>query len=244
VLEGLYSAAAGMAAQQQRMDALSNDVSNVNTNGYKRLRTGFRDLVYQQAGRGAAQNVMTGSGSAAVNVGRGFAQGALRETKMPFDLAIQGQGFFAVRGENGRAALTRDGSFRVDAGGRVVTTEGAALVPPLTLPPGTDVENVRIAPDGRVTVGDAQIGRVQVVTVRSPDGLQALGDNLFAVTAASGPATPAGAGAILQGSLEASNVDLGDAMVDMMDAQRSFELASKAVQMQDQIWEVANGVKR
>lgn len=244
MLEGLYSAAAGMVAQQRRMDALSNDVANVNTNGYKNLRTGFKDLVYQRAGRGADAGVMTGAGAAAVNVGRGFGQGPLRETGQPLDLAIQGQGFFAVRQADGTAALTRDGSFRVDAGGRVVTSAGATLVPNLTLPAGTDPSQVKIGPDGDVSIGRRLIGQINVVTVRSPDGLRAIGDNLFALTQASGPATPANAGQLVQGSLEGSNVDLGSAMVDLMDAQRGFEMASKAIQMQDQMAEIANGVKR
>src|SRR6266550_963465 len=117
MLEGLYSAAAGMAAQQDRMDSLANDVANVNTPGYKGLRVGFRDLVYQQSGRGAQANVRTGSGAAATPLGRGQAQGPLQQTGNPLDLAIQGPGFFEVRRANGQLALTRNGNFRLDSTG-------------------------------------------------------------------------------------------------------------------------------
>jgi flagellar basal-body rod protein FlgG len=121
VLEGLYTAAAGMAAQQQRMDSLANDVANVNTAGYKSVRTGFRDLVYAQSGRGAANTVTTGSGSALQTVGRNFAQGALRQTGQPLDVALEGPGFLQVRTPEGQLALTRDGSLRVTQNGQLVT---------------------------------------------------------------------------------------------------------------------------
>jgi flagellar basal-body rod protein FlgG len=246
MLEGLYSAAAGMAAQQERMDSLANDVANVNTPGYKRLRVAFRDLVYQQSGRGAQPNVRTGSGSAASTLGRGQAQGVLQQTGNPLDLAIQGPGFFQVRRPNGQIGLTRDGNFRLDGTGRLVNQEGALVQPAITAPRGTDASQLQIARDGTVSIGAGRpLGRIQVVNVTSSDGLQPLGDNVFAITAQSGPARAAGRGTgIAQGTLEMSNVQMGDAMVDMMDAQRSFELASKAINMQDQILGIANGVKR
>jgi flagellar basal-body rod protein FlgG len=246
MLEGLYSAAAGMAAQQDRMDSLANDVANVNTPGYKRLRVGFRDLIYQESGRGAQTGVRTGTGAAAMSLGRGQAQGALQQTGNPLDLAIQGPGFFQVRRPDGQLALTRDGNFRLDGNGRLVTQQGDLVQPAITAPRGTTPDQLKIASDGTVTVGTGRpLGRVQVVDVASSDGLQPLGDNLFTPTQASGAARPAARGTSLaQGTLEMSNVAMADAMVDMMDAQRSFELASKAISMQDQILGVANGVKR
>jgi flagellar basal-body rod protein FlgG len=246
MLEGLYSAAAGMAAQQDRMDSLANDVANVNTPGYKRLRVGFRDLIYQQSGRGAQPNVRTGSGAAAISLGRGQAQGSLQQTGNPLDLAIQGPGFFQVRRANGQLALTRNGNFRLDPTGRLVNQEGAIVQPTITAPRGTTADQVKVAADGTVSVGTGRaLGRIAVVNPPSPDGLQPLGDNLFGLTAASGAARAAGRGtSVAQGTLEMSNVQLADAMTDMMDAQRSFELASKAITMQDQILGIANGVKR
>jgi flagellar basal-body rod protein FlgG len=243
MLEGLYTAAAGMAAQQQRMDALSNDVANTNTAGYKRVRVGFRDLVYQQAGPGSS--VRTGSGAAAVQIGRGMQQGPLQLTDQPFDLAIEGDGYFQVRrASTGQIALTRNGSFQVNASGQLVTPQGDALVPPVQLPRGVDPSTVTIATDGTVSSGGRRLGQVQLVTVPAPTGLAAAGDGYYSVTAASGGVTRVTGATVRQGMLESSNADLADAMVDMMDAQRSYSMASKAIHMQDQMMEIANGVKQ
>ncbi len=242
MLEGLYTAAAGMAAQQQRMDAVSNDIANVNTAGYKKVRTGFRDLVYTAQGS-YAPGIRTGSGASMVQIGRGVQQGALRLTSEPFDLAIQGEGYFQIRRPDGQLALTRDGSFRVDESGQVVTPTGSQLVPPITVPAGVDPSDVSIGKDGAVTAAGRAIGRINLMTVASPTGLAAAGDNQYLTTAASGPARAAGAATISQGALESSNVDLGDSMVDLLDAQRSFQMGSRAVQMQDKMMEIANGLK-
>jgi flagellar basal-body rod protein FlgG len=244
LLEGLYSAAAGMAAQQQRMDALSNDVANVNTNGYRRLRLGFRDLVYQQAGGGAAGGVRTGSGSAAQIVGRSFQQGAVRETGNKFDLAIEGQGFFQIRRADGTLALSRDGNFHLDADRRLRDASGGLVEPGVRIPAGVKLDEVSISPDGRVTAAGRAMGRIELVNVAAPDRLIAAGDNYLLVTQESGPAQPAGGARLLPGMLEASNVDLADAMVDMMDAQRSYSMASKAIHMQDRMMEIANQIKQ
>ena len=241
MLEGLYSAAAGMAAQQERMNALAGDLANVNTPGYKRQRVTFRDLAYQEAGRGALGGVRTGTGSAAVQAGRGQAQGALKRTDEPFDMAIVGPGFFRVR-KQGVEYLTRDGSFHANTQGQLVTS-GGAILEGVRIPRGTDPSEVSIGRNGRVTVDGRNVGTIDTVTVRNPDGLAAAGDNLFTTTALSGAAGGNG-GPIEQGVLEQSNVDMADAMVDLMDAQRSYQLASRAIQIQDQMMEVANGVKR
>jgi flagellar basal-body rod protein FlgG len=243
MLEGLYTAAAGMAAQQQRMDHLANDVANVNTAGYKHVRTGFRDLMYQQGGRGAANTVTAGAGSAAQIVGRSFAQGGLRQTGQPLDVALEGPGFLQVRTPQGQLALTRDGSLRVTNSGQLVTSTGAQVVPAVNFPAGTNLENVSVAPDGTITSGTQTIGRLVAVNVASPQALTSVGDNLFVANAQSGaprnvPTTFAG------GYLEGSNVELADAMVDMMDSQRAFVLASKAIHQQDEMMGIANGIKR
>jgi flagellar basal-body rod protein FlgG len=239
----MYSAAAGMAAQQQRLDALSNDLANTGTTGYKKLRVAFRDLVYTPVGPGAAPGVDEGAGAAATLLGRGAAQGALQRTDRPLDVALQGAGYLQVRNAAGQQVLTRDGNLHLDAQGRLVTARGEQTG--VSVPPGTNDDDVAIAADGTVTVNRAAAGRLTVVTVRSPDGLQAIGDNSFATTAQSGPVAPAGAATrVEQGALEASNVDVADAMTEMMEAQRSFELASRAIKMQDQLLEIANGVKR
>jgi flagellar basal-body rod protein FlgG len=246
MLQGLYSAAAGMAAQQQAIDGVSNDLANVNTTGYKHVRVGFRDLLYSDQGDMAGASVDAGAGSAAAFIGRSQAQGTLQTTEQPLDLAIAGNGFFQVRREDGRLALTRDGGFRLDDRGRITTSDGALLEPNIQVPLNTPIDRISIAKDGTVRVGGGQpIGRIQLVTVTAPDALRPLGDNRFEVTPESGPARLAGNDTtMLQGRLEGSNVNMADAMVDMMNAQRAFQLASRAIEMQDQMLEVANQVKR
>ena len=240
MLEGLYSAAAGMTAQQQRMDTLANDVANVNTTGYKHTRVAFRDLLYTQDRAGV---VSSGAGAAATSVGRGFAQGALRETGSKLDLAIEGDGFLQVRRADGTTALTRDGSLRLDPNGRLTTQRGELLQPAITVPAGTNEADISIATDGTVSAANRQLGRIQLVTVRAPQALQSAGDSLFVANAASGAAQALPNGRLVQGALESSNVDIADAMTQMMESQRSFQMASKAVQMQDQILQIANQVK-
>lgn len=246
MLEGLYSAAAGMTAQQQRIDGVANDLANASTTGYKHVRVGFRDLLYSAQGRSAGPTVLAGSGAAAEFIGRSQGQGALLTTGQPLDVAIQGPGFLQVRRPDGSLALTRDGALRLDATGRLTTKDGLLVQPGIRVPAGTSPDEVSIGADGTVRVGDGPpLGRIALVTVPAPDGLQALGSNLFAATAESGAATQAGAdGTLRQGALEGSNVEVSDAMVDMIDAQRSFQLASKAIQMQDQMMEIANQVKK
>jgi flagellar basal-body rod protein FlgG len=245
MLEGLNSAAAGMAAQQQRLDSVANDLANANTTGYKHGRVGFRDLVYEQAGRPAAPGVRTGHGAAAVDAGKAFGQGALQRTDRPLDVAIQGEGFLRVKLANGSQALTRDGSLQIDGRGRLTTSTGALVQPPITIPEGTGEAAVAIAGDGTVTAAGRRVGRLAIVSVRSPQALTPAGDNAFVPSAASGAPTAAPrATRLTQGALEASNVDMATAMVSMIESQRAFELASRAIHTADQMWEIANGVKR
>ena len=136
MLEGLNSAASGMAAQQQRLDSVANDLANANTTGYKHGRVGFRDLMYEQAGRPAAAGVQTGHGAAAVDAGKSFGQGALQRTDRSLDIAIQGEGFLRVKLADGREALTRDGNLLVDGRGRLATNTGALIQPGITRPQG------------------------------------------------------------------------------------------------------------
>jgi flagellar basal-body rod protein FlgG len=243
MLEGLYSAAAGMAAQQERLDAVANDLANVNTTGYKKERVGFRDLLYTQAGRGGGTQVFEGAGAAATNLGRTLEQGSLQNTGRMLDVAIQGQGFIRVS-HNGQVALTRDGSLQVNAQGRLMTASGDFVQPAITVPAGTSPDDITIGKNGVVSVKGTQVGTIQLVTVPSPEGLTPIGDNLFQPGAASGNIRAANGTTLEQGFLEGSNVDMADAMVDMMNSQRSYQLASKAIQMQDEMAGIANGVKQ
>jgi flagellar basal-body rod protein FlgG len=187
--------------------------------------------------------VASGAGAAATPIGRGFGQGSLRATGNKLDLAIQGDGFLQVRRADGTTALTRDGSLRRDPQGRLATQRGELLQPAVTIPAGTSDADLSIAQDGTVSAAGRTFGRIQLATVRAPQALQSAGDNLFVATAASGRPQAMPNGVLVQGSLEASNVDIADAMTEMIDSQRSFQMASKAVQMQDQILQIANEVK-
>jgi flagellar basal-body rod protein FlgG len=240
VLEGLYTAAAGMAAQERRLDAVSNDIANVNTAGYKKVRTGFRDLVYQNDG---PTGVRTGAGAAITQLGRTTQQGSIQQTGNAFDLAIQGQGYFQVRRADGQTVLTRNGAFNVDSRGRLANAQGELMVPGITIPAGVDADKVSIGSDGTVTSGTRRLGQIRIFNVPAPNGLTPAGDNNFLPTAASGAVRRIANPTITQGVLESSNVDLADAMVDMMDAQRSYSMASKAIHMADQMAEIANGIK-
>ena len=240
----MYTAAAGMAAQQDRIDAVAGDLANVNTTGYKQSRLAFRDLVYSNGANGNP-NAHIGAGAAATSIGRASAQGALHDTGEPLDVALQGPGFITVRSANGAPALTRDGQLRLDDRGRLTTSAGALLDPPISVPAGTQAQDISIAADGTVTAGGARLGAIRIVTVAAPAALAGGENNLFMPTAASGPVTAAPRTTRLaQGALEASNVDLADAMTTMIEAQRGFELASKAIEVSDQMLQIANQVKR
>jgi flagellar basal-body rod protein FlgG len=245
MLEGLHSAAAGMAAQQQRLDAVANDLANANTTGYKHQRVGFRDLVYDQSGRSSAQGVRTGSGAAAVDAGRAFSQGVLQRTDRTLDVAIQGEGFLRIRLADGRDALTRDGGLHIDGERQLTTKTGAHVQPAITVPEGVAEDQISIGEDGTVLAAGRRIGRLDIVTVRSEAGLLSTGDNAFVTTAASGPAIAAPrATTVSQGALESSNTDMSEAMVSMIESQRAYQLASKAISTADEMMGIANQVKR
>jgi flagellar basal-body rod protein FlgG len=235
-MTGIYSAAAGMNAQQTWLDAVANDLANVNTPGYHSRRVAFRDLVYNTAGAGVGADAQT--------LGVTVDQGELLQSSDPLSLAIQGDGYFQVRRPDGTLGLTRDGQLQVDSKGQVTTPDGSLLQPPITLPKGVDPSDVVIDGDGTVhTSAGRKLGKIQLVTVPSPDQLQALGGGQFGVTAGSGKPVNA-SGQIKQHFLEGSNVDVADALTSMIRAQRAFELSSRAVSTQDQLLEMANQLRR
>jgi flagellar basal-body rod protein FlgG len=242
VLEGLYSAAAGMAAQQQRIDAVSNDIANVSTTGYKRTRLSFRDLAY--AAQSTGNDVRAGAGSAAAWASRSEVAGAIENTGQPLDLAIVGDGFLQVRRPDGQIGLTRHGALRLNADRQLVTVNGDRLQPPVEIPADVDVADVSIGPDGAVTgPGNRALGQITLREVPAPAGLQDVGGSVSIPTQASGAVRNAG-GTLQQGALERSNVDMAETMTSLVEAQRAYSLASRALQTQDQLMEIANGVKR
>jgi flagellar basal-body rod protein FlgG len=228
-----------MAAQQTRIDAIANDLANTSTTGYKHERVGFRDLVYNEE-----QGMPVGSGVASVSVGQSFQQGSLVDSDNPLALAIQGPGFFQVKRADGTTALTRAGDLGLDANGSLVTATGEELVPPIKVPKGTQPGDISIGADGAVTVAGKSVGKIQLVDVPTPAGLQPVGNTEFVPTRASGAATAARGATLKQASLESSNVDVATAMTDLMDAQRNFDMASRVIRMQDQLMEIANGIRR
>lgn len=235
-MTGIYSAAAGMAAQQTWLDALANDLANVNTPGYRSERVAFRDLVHSGDGAGA------GAASSILGVDRD--QGALQQRSDPLSFAIEGDGYFQVERPDGEIALTRDGRFHADADGRVVTISGDPLEPPIALPAGVSPGDVVVGTDGTVQTKDGKpLGKIQPVQVPSPDRLQPLGDGQFGVTPESGKPVAA-TGTVHQFFVEASNVDVADALTQMIRAQRAFELQSRAIATQDQLLEMANQLRR
>jgi flagellar basal-body rod protein FlgG len=246
MLEGMYTAAAGMAAQQTRLDAVSSDLANVDTTGYKHARVAFKDLVYDDgSGQGAAKGVQLGSGSAATVIGRSMQPGDMHNTGQPLDVGITGSCYIQFKLSDGRTALSKDGDLQADSQGRLQLHTGELLDPPVKLPPGTDTAKVTIGTDGTVTAGSVKAGQITLVDVPAPGALQGGPNNTFVAGKGSGAIRAAGAGTIVQqGFLEGSNVDASTAMTDMIEAQRAFQLAGKAITTQDQILSIANGVKK
>jgi len=244
MIDGLYSAASGMDAQQQRLDAISNDLANLNTTGYQSQRIGFQDLLYNSAGSAGAAGVSVGSGAGLISLGPSQLAGPLQPTGNPLDLAISGDGYFEVRQADGTTALTRDGSFQRDATGQLTTAAGLIVQPPIKVPAGTADSDIKVSADGTVTVAGKTIGKLALATVPAPEQLTPLSGNLLAPTTASGAVRPATAATIVQGEVNGSNVDLARAMTDMMDAQQGYSLASRAISIQEQMLQMANGVKQ
>lgn len=242
MLEGLYAAASGMEAQQQQLDSIGNNLANLSTTGYKTQRTGFRDLLYNQVDL-AGTTTSLGAGAAAQTIGADQSQGTLQSTGNPLDLAIEGPGFFTVKRPNGTVALTRDGALEVNSRGQLTTAEGDRLDPPVTLPKGTSPSEVAVGPDGTVRVGTKTIGKLALVTVTAPDRLLADGSSLLSPTAASGATRPVAGSAIHQGALEGSNVDVSTEMVQMVSAQRNYQLESSAIQTENQMLSIANQLR-
>jgi flagellar basal-body rod protein FlgG len=251
----LWAAKTGLDAQQTRMTVTSNNLANVNTSGFKKGRAVFEDLLYQnqrQVGASTSQDTQLPSG---LHVGTGvrvvatekmYTQGNMTQTGNSLDLAVNGRGFFQVLLPDGTLGYTRDGSFQVSAQGELVTSSGYRVQPGITIPDGA--QSVTIGADGVVTVQQSgqstptQVGSLQLVDFINPTGLQPRGENLLVESAASGTAqtgTPGlnGLGLLEQGSLESSNVNVVEELVNMIETQRAYEMNSKAISTTDQMLE-------
>lgn len=239
MLIGMYAAASGLQAQQVRLDSLANDVANVSTPGYRKGRIAFRDLVYQ-----GGDDVRRGMGTAADPIGRSFGQGTVVPAQTPLAVAIEGPGFIRALRADGSTALVRSGELRVDGERSLVLPTGERVEPRITIPADATEQDVSIGPDGTVLVKGEQVGRIGLVDVPAPRGLVALGSGMFSPSEASGAVRDAEGARLLQGFLELSNVDLGEALVGTVEAQRSYEIVARALRMQDQALEIANGIRR
>ena len=247
----MWIAKTGLDAQQTRMSVISNNLANVNTTGFKKDRANFEDMLYQKLRQPGAQNtadaqsptgLMLGTGVRIVATEKTHAQGSLVTTKNALDMSIQGEGFFQIAQSDGTVAYTRDGSFKLSSTGQLVTSNGAVLQPAITIP--ANVMSIAIGQDGTVSVetagggGTQVIGQIQLARFANPSGLQAAGQNLLKETPASGApqvSTPGqtGTGQLMQGALEASNVNVVEEMVNMIETQRAYEINSKAISAVD-----------
>jgi flagellar basal-body rod protein FlgG len=253
VIRSLWIAKTGLDAQQTQLDVIANNLANVSTNGFKRSRAVFEDLLYQTLRQPGAQSSQQTQLSSGLQIGTGvrpvatvriFTQGNIQQTGNPLDVAIQGNGFFQVLQPDGSTAYTRDGSFQLDNQGALVTSSGYHVQPQITIPANT--LSITIGQDGTVSVLQAgatrptQVGTLQLVSFVNPAGLQSAGENLYLETASSGTAsanTPGtnGLGRLSAGNLETSNVNVVEEMVNMIQTQRAYEVNSKAITTSDQM---------
>ena len=256
-MKAMYTAATGMDAQVIRIDTIANNLANANTTGFKKSQVDFADLMYEiMRLPGGARTQATqrptgleiGSGVVPVSTLKIFTPGVMTNTNGELDMAITGPGFFQVQMPSGETRYTRDGNFRADPDGRVVSSQGYPLSPGLTIP--SDAVSISVGIDGTVSVTDtagnvSDIGNIQLANFANPGGLSNKGGNLFVETEASGPpstGTPSldGLGEIQQGYLEMSNVDVVSELVDLISAQRTYELNSKVVKAGDRVLQATN----
>ncbi len=262
MMRSLNTAASGMVVQQRNLDTIANNLANVNTTGFKAQRAEFQDLMYQTvrasgaANSGAAQQpsaLQVGLGSQFVASSGNFSQGAVQQTGNQTDLAITGDGFFKVEMPDGTNAYTRDGSFKINATGELVTSDGYAISPSISIPNGATA--VFVSANGTVSAKvpgqdePQELGTLTITVFPNASGLTRIGQNLFSAGGASGAGedrTPGqeGAGQIVQGALESSNVEIVFEMVRMITAQRAYEINSKAIQTSDDMLGVLNALKR
>ncbi len=260
MIRALYTSATGMKTQQTNVDVISNNLSNVNTTGFKKQRPSFQDLIYHESRHPGTPNAQGEEIPVGTEVGHGtrisstqklFTQGSMEETGNPLDLVIEGDGFFQITRPDGTTGYTRDGSFKLDSEGRVVTDDGHPLQPDITIP--EEAEEISVTSDGTVSYhveGTVEeVGEIELVNFINPAGLSSEGRNMYTETEASGPPVPGrpgqeGLGTIEQGFLEMSNVEIVDEMVNMITAQRAYETNSRSIHASDEMMETANQLRR
>jgi flagellar basal-body rod protein FlgG len=258
----LRTSASGMIAQQRMIDVIANNLANVNTTGFKRSRVSFEDVLYETVQGGRVVNYQGNSSIGPVQIGKGVrvaailrlhSQGAPEETGRPLDLGIEGDGFFQVQRPDGSTAYTRDGSFSLSENGNLVSNGGYLMMPGITVPP--EATGLAISASGIVSVtmsGSSQpteVGQIELARFLNPNGLEAIGENQYVETAASGQAMlgnpqEEGFGRVLQGTLESSNVEIVQEMTDMIAAQRAYEINAKAIKTGEEMMQAADAIIR
>jgi flagellar basal-body rod protein FlgG len=261
MMRALHTSASGMAAQESNVNTISNNLANVNTTGFKKARTEFDDLLYETVQEAGAKSSGTTDYNVGLQVGNGakvsatrkiHSQGSPQMTNNPYDLMVNGEGFMGILGPNGELKFTRDGSFNVDAQGNLVTRAGHKVFPGMVIPP--NVMKLNIAENGTVeaftrdSVEPLNLGQIPVFTFVNPVGLRSEGGNLLAATAGSGQAIQNipgenGSGYLMQGAIEASNVNVMNEMTDLIKAQRAYEMNSKVMGIADQMLQTVNNVR-
>jgi flagellar basal-body rod protein FlgG len=261
MIRALHTAATGMASQEANVNTISNNLANVNTTGFKKARTEFDDLLYetvQEAGaRSSADSefnvgIQVGSGSKVSATRKVHSQGSPQMTNNPYDLMVNGEGFFGVIGNNGEMKYTRDGSFNVDAQGNLVTRAGHRVFPGVVVPP--NILKISISESGNVeaftrdAIEPIKLGQIPIFTFVNHTGLRSEGGNLMAATSGSGQAIQNipgenGSGILMQGAIEASNVNVMNEMTDLIKAQRAYEMNSKVMGVADQMLQTVNNIR-
>jgi flagellar basal-body rod protein FlgG len=262
MMRALWTSASGMLTQQFNMDVLSNNLANVNTSGFKKSRAEFQDLLYEHLRRAGTIDSMGQQLPLGVEVGHGakvsatqkiFTQGDVTNTGNPLDVMVQGQGFFQIVMPDGTMQYTRDGSFKSDGSGRLVTTDGHPVEPAITIPP--EATGVVIRSNGQVEITlplgqpNQTVGQLMLTRFPNPAGLESVGENMFAATDASGNMSEGvpgqeGFGTVAQGFLEASNVKVVEEMVNLIVTQRAYEVNTKAIQASDEMLSQANNLRK
>lgn len=258
MLDSIYIAATGLHAEQAHIDSISNNLANLNTTAFKKNRVSFDDLMYRDVTEASSaidrqdQVISQGMGSSISSTGKDFSVGDLKQTDNPMNVAIRGKGFLEVELENGEAAYTRTGTFRVDADGFLQTTSGYRLASHILIPP--DASEMVIDKDGAVKVRldnsakMVEVGNLDVVNFLNPTGLEAGGDNLYMETEQSGRPIfsrpgESGTGTLAQGFLESSNVDLVEELLELVVAQRGYEVSSQVIRVSDEILRINNNLR-
>jgi flagellar basal-body rod protein FlgG len=261
MMRSLLTAATGMDAQQLTIDTIANNLANVNTTAFKGSRANFHDLLYQTlkapgqsstTGTIVPSGIQIGSGTRLSSVEKMFEHGSTQITDRPFDLMIEGDGFFQIQRDDGSIAYTRAGNFQLDSTGRLVTGTGFPVFPEIVVPQGIPHNKVNIGMDGVVSVRNGEksevIGQIELANFINPAGLDSVGHNLYGATVASGDpivnkAAQDGMGRVAQGQLEASNVNIIEEMVNMITGQRAYEINSKVIQTGDQMLQQTNNIR-